>query len=220
VASWEAEPPRTGGPWFAYRQVAPDTAPLFHAAGERSPSQRSGRWHEQGVGYAQYLSLEPAGAWAELVRYERIRFRPRAAAYVRRLWLVYVEERDIADLRSFQAYEECGLDPRLAVGDHPASQNLAQELLSSGYRGILSPNAALAGATNLTLFGQRYEKVLKTRPDEWRNPNPDVRLACHLAAEGPPLADLVTQTCFVGMPHDGYRRHLREMGKPLPPGAP
>lgn len=220
MASWRVEPRRLDGTWYAYRQVAPDTAPLFHSAGERAPSQRSGRWHREGEGYAQYLALEPAGAWAELVRYEEIRAHARASEYLRRLWLVFVEEREIADLGSFQAYEDCGLDPRLAVADHADAQRLAEELRQHGYRGLLSPSAALPGATNLTLFGERYEKILHTAPDRWANPNPDVRLACLLTAEGSPLEDLVIETCFLGMVHDGYRDHLRKVGKPEPASPP
>jgi hypothetical protein len=220
VASWQVEPQRLKRSWFAYRQVAPETAPLFHSAGERAPSQRGGRWHTEGKGYAQYLALEPTGAWAELVRYERIRARVRASAYIRRLWWIYVEEREIADLSTFAKYKACGLDPRIAVGAHADSQVLAEELRTAGFRGVLSPNAALRDVTNLTLFGERYEKVVATSPDQWRNPNPDLRLACHLAAEGNPPLELVTSTTFEGMEHDGYRDYLREHGLPLPTGVP
>lgn len=220
MASWRAEPERLLGHWFAYRQVAPDTAPLFHAAGERVPSQRDGRWHAEGEGYAQYMALEPAGAWAELIRYERIRSHARAATYRRRLWLVHVEENDVADLSTFDAYEECGLDPALAVGDHATSRALAAELRAAGFRGLLSPSAALPGATNLTLFGERYEKVLTTQPDRWVNPDPGMRLACNLVAESGPSIDLLTEACLLGMKHEGYREHLRAKGRRLPPGTP
>jgi hypothetical protein len=220
VASWRAEPARVGGPWSAYRQTATDTAPLYHSAGEAYPSQQSGRWHGYGEGYAQYLALEASGAWCELIRYERIRAHTRATEYVRRLWLVHVDEEEIADLSTFEHYERCGLDPRLAVGEHDASRQLAEELRDAGYRGLLSPSAALAGATNLTLFGERYEKVLRTRPDQWPNPRPGLRLACNLVAESGPPVELVTETCFVGMEHDGYRDYLRRRGMPLPAGAP
>jgi hypothetical protein len=220
VASWVDEPERLSGTWFAFRQAAPETAPLFHSAGERTPSQIGGRWHREGEGYAQYMALEPLGAWAELVRYEGIRAKPRADGYRRRLWHIFVEEKDIADLSTFAHYTACGLDPRLAVGDHGASQQLADDLRAAGFRGILSPSAALSGATNLTLFGERYEKVLTRSAHTWPNPRPDVRLACNLVAEGGPVADLVTETCFVGMEHDGYREYLRQSGLPAPKSPP
>lgn len=220
MPSWRVEPGRLTGPWLAYRQTAPDTAPLFHAAGAPRPRQRSGRWHREGENYAQYLALEATGAWCEQIRYEEIRAHARAAEYVRKLWLVYVDEKDIADLSNFEAYDGCGLDPGLAVGEHEPCQLLADELQAAGYRGLLSPCAALAGATNLTLFGERYEKVLRTRPELWANPRPELRLACQLVAEAGPPAELVTETCFKGMEHDGYRDHLREAGLPEPSAPP
>jgi hypothetical protein len=220
VVSWRTEPGKIAGQWLAYRQVDTESAPLFHAAGEEVPSQPDGRWHRQGEGYAQYLALEAPGAWAELIRYERIRSHARGQQYVRRLWLAFVDETDIADLSTFERYVECGLDPRLAVGDHDGAQQLADALRAAGFRGLLSPNAALAGTTNLTLFGERYEKVLLTNPENWQNPQPRLRIPCSLVAEAPPPVELITQVCFRGMEHDGYRDFLREHGLPRPSGTP
>jgi len=220
VTTWTREPARVAGEWRCFRQVAPDWPPLYHAAGEPSPSQRSARWHRLGEGYAQYLALEPMGAWAELVRFEGIRGGTRAAQYRRRLWLVFVREREIADLSTFSRWADCGLDPRDAVGDHAACQAIADDLRAAGYRGVLSPSAALAGATNLTLFGPRYEKVLLGGLEEWDNPNPELRLPCSLAAEGTPPEQLIVETTFVDVPHDGYRAWLRSQGLRAPRGAP
>lgn len=217
---WQREPERVAGEWHCFRQVAPDWPPLYHAAGEPAPSQRSARWHRLGEGYAQYLALEPLGAWAELVRFERIRGDTRAAQYRRRLWLVFVREREIADLSSFDRWDACGLDPRAAVGEHGACQALADDLRAAGYRGVLSPSAALVGATNLTLFGTRYEKVLLGGLERWENPNPEVRLPCSLAAEGTPPEQLIVETTFSDMPHDGYRAWLRAEGLRAPRGVP
>jgi hypothetical protein len=208
VPSWRAEPERISGGWHCFRQVSPEWAPLYHAAGEPVPSQPSGRWHRQGEGYAQYFSLEPLGAWAELVRYEGIRGRTRARAYRRRLWLCFVREHDIADLSTFDRFAACGLDPHDAVGDHERSQALADDLRGAGYRGVLSPSAALAGATNLTLFGPRFEKVLLGGLERWPNPQPEVRVPCSLVVEGNPPEQLVTETTFPGMAHDVYRDWL------------
>jgi len=131
-----------------------------------------------------------------------------------------VDETEIADLSTFNDYGACGIDPRLAVGEHDDAQSLADELLNAGFRGVISPNAALPGATNLTLFDERYEKVLLTGFTTWRNPDPTRRLACHLVAEcGPPI-DLITQTCHVGMPHDAYREHVRDAARATPRRAP
>lgn len=220
MPSWRAEPARLRGEWSCFRQVDPQWAPLYHAAGEPIPSQSDGRWHRLGEGYAQYLALEPMGAWAELVRYEAIRGAPRSEQYRRRLWLMFVREDDIADLSTFERYAACGLDPRIAVGAHTASQHLADDLRAAGFRGVLSPSAALVGATNLTLFGDRYEKVLLGGLASWPNPRPDVRVPCSLVAEGHPPDQLITETVFADTEHDGYRDWLRATGQPLPPGVP
>jgi hypothetical protein len=220
VASWQAEPKRVARAWHCFRHTSPDWPPLYHAAGEPIPSQSSGRWHRQGEGYAQYLSLEPLGAWAELVRYENIRDATRAETYRRRLWLCFVAEHDIANLSTFDAYRDCGLDPRVAVAEHSESQALADELRDAGYRGLLSPSAALTGATNLTLFGERYEKVMLAGLDTWRNPQPGVRIPCSIASEGPPPSWLSDLTTFDGEPHIGYRVWLRANGLPEPQEAP
>ena len=221
MASWRVEPQRVGDTWFAYRQVSPAWPPLYHAAGEPSPSQESARWHRRGEGYCQYTSLSPLGAWAECVRYLSIRSAEQAAEQRRNLWLIAVSERDIADLASFDLYDACGLDPRTAVGDHTASQNLADELRAGGFRGVVSPSAALPGAVNLTLFGERYEQVLSGEITAWSNPDPSEWLTVQLAAEhtGPP-AELCVETCFLSQPHRGYREWLKAHGKPMPTGAP
>ncbi len=208
MPSWRVEPPRISGEWLCFRQVSPEWAPLYHAAGEPVPTQASGRWHRQGDGYAQYLALEPLGAWAELVRYEGIRGDVRARQYRRRLWLCFVRERDVADLSTFGAYEACGLEPGLAVGAHAPAQALAGDLREAGFRGLLSPSAALAGATNLTLFGPRFEKVLLGGLDTWPNPHPALRVPCSLVVEGHPPEQLITETTFAGMAHDGHQAWL------------
>lgn len=197
------------GEWWAYRQVATGWAPLWHSAGAPTPEQESARWHRKGEGYAQYLSLAPLGAWAELIRYWSIRSEDQAAEQRRDLWQVFVREQEIADLSTFDDWEACGLDPALALGEHPPSQELADELRDAGYRGLLAPSAALPGAVNLTLFGERYEERLLTGLDSWANPDPAIFLPCTLvtgAAAPPP--GLTTATCFRRSPHAGYRSWL------------
>lgn len=196
AASWRTEPVRASGCWFAYRQTALDTPPLYHSAAQPYPSQPSGRWHREGESCAQYLSLQAAGAWTELIRYENIRTHARCKQYTRRLWLAFVEETEIADLATAERWLDCGLDPSIATGEHAQTQQLADELRASGYRGILSPSAALPSATNLTLFGERYEKVLLTSPDAWSNPQPGVLIACNLVAVGSPPSELIAETSF------------------------
>lgn len=209
MPSWAAKPGRLSARWTAYRQVSPDWAPLYHAAGEARPTQPSGRWHRFGEGYAQYLSLDPSGAWAELIRYEAIRGNARAEQYRRRLWAFSIQEHEIADLSTFDAYHACGIDPALAIGGHEESQALADELRAAGYRGILSPSAALTDAVNLTLFGERFEKILSTGIDRWTNPQPDLLIPGTLVVEGNPPTQLITETTFIDQPHYGYDDWIR-----------
>jgi RES domain-containing protein len=221
VASWLIEPPRVAGEWQCFRQVSPKFPALFHAAGEPLPSQESGRWHVEGEGYAQYLALSPLGAWAELVRYYSIRSEDLAREQLRNLWLVLVRESKIADLATFDKWESCGLDPRDAVDKHMACQALGRELLTAGYRGVLSPSAALPGVANLTLFGERYERVLGGGLDTWKNPDPNVFLPCERVAEdASPPVELLAETCFLDGPHLGYRTYLSDQGLPMPSGTP
>jgi hypothetical protein len=213
--SLRAEPERASGRWLAYREVDPRWPPLYRAAGERFPSQESGRWHRQGHGYAQYMSLDPTASWAEFVRREEIRDEARRHAAHRNLWRVTVEESDIADLSTFDRFDECGLDPELAVGEWDASQRLADELLEAGYRGLLTPCAALAGAVNLTVFGERYEIEISAGEVAPGNPDPSLWYPVVLVASSarPPRRAL-EQTCYQGELHPGLARWRRERQTP------
>lgn len=221
MASWRTEPRATDGEWWCFRQVAADWPPLYHAAGEPAPSQRSGRWHREGDGYAQYLSLDPLGSWAELIRYASIASVERSDQQRRNLWLVFVRGRRIADLARFEDFERAGLDPRIAVDEHGPAQELAAELRDAGFNGVLAPGAALPGTTNLTLFGERYERLLRGGLSAWENPRPAVWLPCTLAAaDAAPPAEVVEMTCRRGAPHAGYRAYLHAAGLPRPRRGP
>lgn len=166
MASWTSRPRAVAGRWVAYRHGARGVPPLWFGAGETTLRQESGRWHREGEAFVQYLALSSDGAWAERVRYDAIRTEARRLAEDRCLWQLRVSAERIADLSTFDAWEACGLDPEIAIGDHAASQALASELRRAGYRGVLSPSAALdvAGAVNLSLFGGRIEQHVRGTP--------------------------------------------------------
>lgn len=187
-----------------FRQVHPLWVPFYHAFGEPTPSQCSGRWHREGEGYAQYTSLSASGAWAELIRSEHIRGNHRSAEYMRNLWHAFVDEMEIADLSSFDKYEAAGLDPGVAVGPHDRSQALADELRAAGFRGVLSPSAAIRDVVNLTLFGPRVELPTREGVDVHPNPRPGLFVPCELVADGgSPPNDLLTEAIHEGEPHLG-----------------
>lgn len=201
MPSWTSSPAAVSGRWVAYRHVARGVPPLWYGAGSTTLRQESGRWHREGEAFVQYLALSSDGAWAERVRYESLRTEEDRLADDRCLWQLRVCAERIADLSTFDAWEACGLKPDIAVGDHADSQALASELRRAGYRGVLSPSAALdvAGAVNLTVFGGRMEQYVRGLP------LPDAPLA-----EGGPwlpvvlLTDRGSPTPFA-MEHACYR---------------
>lgn len=204
MASWRRDPTPRADTWVAFRQVARHFPPLWHPGSRRKPTdQPSGRWHRSGEDYAQYFALDTDGAWSELVRYEAIRTESqRLAADLRvRLWRCWITETDIADLGTFDEIEAVGLDPALIIDDrHEGCQDLADELRAAGYRGLLSPSAALPYGQNLTLFGPRREIRSHLLRGPVRNPEFFIRvsLASDEAAPPPHILDLVR---YWGDPH-------------------
>ncbi|MGB2711216.1 MAG: RES family NAD+ phosphorylase [Conexibacter sp.] len=219
MASWTSEPPAVAGTWIAYRHTAIGVPPLWYGAGSTTLRQESGRWHRVGESLAQYLALSSDGAWAERVRYESIRTDARRLRDRRCLWQLRVQEERIADLSSFDAYAACGLDPEIAVGDHAASQRLSSALRAAGYRGVLSPSAALDrdGAVNLTLFGERIEHRI------FGGPLPDAPVVPRglwlptilLTDSGAPTTFALESTCY----RSGAHRTLAAWRAARPPGA-
>lgn len=222
VASWQAKPKAVSAEWTCFRQTSPDWPPLYHNAGTPEPDQESGRWHRKGQAVAQYLSLSPLGAFAECARYYSLRSAAQAAEMRRNLWLVYVAETRIADLSTFEKYKNSGLDPAIAVQtDHERCRQLADDLRAAGFRGVLSPSAALADTTNLTLFGERYERVLQSDPAKWRNPDVNSWLPVQQIVEEVPVPpQLCTETVFQGQKHLSYREWATAQGITLGTGPP
>jgi hypothetical protein len=114
----------------------------------------------KGLGYAQYMSLREDGAWAEFVRAAHVTGPDVAAGKLRHMWGCHVFDEDIADLRTPATAAVADIDPEVLVGSHEPCQEIAAQLVDWGYRGVLSPNAALEGVVNLTLFGPRHENHL------------------------------------------------------------
>jgi RES domain len=210
VPSWTSRPAAVAGRWVAYRHVESGLPALWYGAGSTTARQESGRWHREGESLAQYLALSSDGAWAELVRYEAIRTEARRARERRCLWQVRVVADRIADLSTFDAWEACGLDPAIAVGDHDRSQTLASELRRAGYRGVLSPSAALdvAGAVNLTLLGGRIEHRFEglPLPDEPVAANGPWLPTVLLSDRATPTRFAMERTCYIA----GHHRTLAE----------
>ncbi len=205
MPSWTSSPRAVSGRWIAYRHVGQGVPPLWNGAGRTTLRQESGRWHREGESLAQYLALSSDGAWAERVRYEKIRTEERRLKSERSLWQVLVAADGIADLSTFDAWEACGLDPEMAVGDHEPCQALASELRRAGYHGVLSPSAALdhGGAVNLTLLGGRVEHRIEGEPlpDEPVEPNGRWLPVVLLSDKATPTRFAMERTCYIADDH-------------------
>lgn len=209
MALWTSPPERVEHVWTAYRNTDTRFRALWYG-GRALPRQESGRWHEEGVGVAQYLALSSNGAWAERCRYANIQDDVRRTEERRRLWQLQVVEYDVADLSTFDKYVACGLKPEWAVGDHENTWPLARELQAAGYRGVLSPAAAYdrPEAVNLTLWGERLENVIYGEmPDAAENPSPDVWINAILIADGAaPPEHAMMHTSYINKHHRQFDR--------------
>ncbi|MBV9311740.1 MAG: RES family NAD+ phosphorylase [Solirubrobacterales bacterium] len=216
MAIWRRAPKRLDQVWRAYRHTSEAYLPLWYGGGALSLRQESGRWHEEGRDVAQYLALSSNGAWAERCRYAHIRDDARRLEERRQLWELQVIEHDVADLSSFERYLDCGLPPELAVGSHEQSWDLAYELRSAGYRGVLSPSAAYdqPGETNLTLFGERIEdQIYGAMPDPSENPRPEMYLVALLVTDaGAPPQYAMHHTCYQNEYHHTFDAWCRTRG--------
>jgi hypothetical protein len=213
VASWRADPERVSGTWVVFRQAGAGFPPLWHQGSVRRPtSQPSARWHDTELGqHAQYFSLDPDGAWAELVRNAHLRTIEDLEPIRHRLWQCWVEEPDIADLSTFDTIAACGLEPEMFIGPHEPCRALANELLDAGYRGLLTPNAAIANIVNLTIFGPRREIYRNSVLAAAGNRNPRVYVMVNLIAEaGPPPGHILDLVRYGEDPHPGYENWRTE----------
>ncbi len=205
VGSWDSKPSAVTGPWFCYRQTSPDLTALYADARVEAPSQDSGHWNDLGVNFAQYMSLQPMGSWAELARHENIR-KGQQAETVRKLWLLYVADERVADLSSFDHYESCGLDPEMAVSsEYSRTHLLRYELEDAGFSGVLSPSAAHSTAINLTLFGERRAREVSGSLEAWPNHFPSDWIPAQLLADNAPLpAVVLDQAVYLDETHPSY----------------
>lgn len=172
------------------------------------PNTENGRWHAARTRPTQYLCLSPDGCWAELIRREDLRTEIDAALIRMPLWVLKVDEERIADYSTFEKAQAAGFPPDALIDDDwQRCQAEAGRLSDLGFRGVLSPAAALPGETALTLFGGR-------RAAAW---NEEPRLASVIPAKivtiGAPPTGLVERVRFFGEEHDQYAAYAAERGR-------
>jgi RES domain len=176
VDSWRrSRPCRCNVKRLTFRHAGAAYPPLWLPGSTREPTlQPEGRWHRDGREYTQYFALSPRGAWAELIRYEGLRLATELEDCQHHLWWFEIEEKDIADLSSFNEAHRVHIDPGMLVDDNlSCCQALGSQLRAEGYRGVLAPSAALPGERNLTLFGPRREFVVEHTLGQFAQPSPE-----------------------------------------------
>lgn len=187
--------PRRGPPLVELDEVAHRYSSYDTPFWARENSE-PGRWHVPGEGPTQYLSLSTDGAWAELIRNERLTSEDEIAMVSVQMWAVEVNQAMIVDYSTFERAEAAGFDPGALVDeDYRRCQEEGARLRELDYGGILSPSAALPGATNLTLFGPRTAST-------WgRPPLLASSLPATVITKGAPPPGLLAKVRQIGAPH-------------------
>jgi RES domain len=166
------------------------------------PNTLPGRWHLPGDGPTQYLSLSPAGAWAELIRHEDLHTEDEVAQVRTKLWIVELNAGNLADYGSFDLALTAGFDPGALVDeDYTRCQEEGARLRSLGYRGVVAPSAALPGAINVTLFGARYSIRWMVQPVTAS------AIPAAIAAIGAPPPGIVARVRHHGESHESLRHY-------------
>lgn len=121
-----------------------------------SPNRVAGRWHRVGDDPTQYWCMHPAGPWAEYLRAQGISQPSDADEIASRTWAATFVLADDAVARvTFENAPDWGIDAeRLVDDDYTTCQDLGRKLRRS-HDALIVPSAALAGTSNLVLFGPR-----------------------------------------------------------------
>jgi RES domain-containing protein len=166
---------------------------------------QAGRWHARGMGATQYWSMSTDGAWAELIRNEELRTEDEVAMVSVSMWAAQIDQAMIADYSSFKFAEEAGFDPAALVDEnHERCQREGERLRALSYAGVLSPSAALPGATNLTLFGPRMAS-------SWgRSTLLASSIPATIITKGAPPPGLLRRVRRIGMPHTDLVAYMAE----------
>src|ERR1700761_6794857 len=129
------------------------------------PHSEAGGGHRGGDEPTQYLSTSVEGAWAELIRTAEIASEPEVALIRMPMWVTQIHLKRIADYGTFERAAAAAFPPDALVDeDYSRCQVEGRRLREAGFQGVLSPSAALPGATNLTVFGPRIASSWNVRP--------------------------------------------------------
>lgn len=164
---------------------------------------RAGRWNTSREASVPYLAMEPNGAWAELIRAEDLRSEDDVETVRMPLWVAAVDE-VLVDYSTFEKADAAGFESAALIDDNwAACQDEGRRLRELGYGGVVTPSAALPGATSVVIFGAR---ILW----EWRRPLVlSATIPATVAAIGSPPKGLVERVRYFGEEHAGFAEYAR-----------
>lgn len=128
------------------------------------PNSRFGRWNLAGEGPTQYWCMTPDGAWAELIRALELHTEEELDMLRMPLWVCRIPTMWLIDLHRADAQDKYGLTYEQMIDDAWGPCQAAATELRRHCRGIVSPNAALNGHMNITIFGARRAIDWRTKP--------------------------------------------------------
>lgn len=128
------------------------------------PNSRAGRWNIAGEGPTQYWCLTPDGAWAELIRAKELETEAELDMVRMPMWVCRIPTVWLMDMLNVDAQQTYGLSLEQMTADDWGPCQAAASELRRRYRGIITPNAALDGHMNITLFGARRAIDWRTKP--------------------------------------------------------
>jgi RES domain-containing protein len=179
---------------LVYRATTYDTPLLVW------PNTRPGRFNDPADRtIAQYCSLDPAAAIAEMVRHENLR-DPSDARHLRtNIWQMRIGEGAVVDLSSPARAGAQGIEWESLVDEGWAlCQEVGREIQGANGRGIVSPSAALPGSYSFTLFGARSQIAWEA------SPSLGIQIPARLVMRSHPGKDLVNSVRFFGDPYPGH----------------
>lgn len=128
------------------------------------PNSRAGRWNIAGEGATQYWCMTPDGAWAELIRAKELETETELDMVRMPMWVCRIPRVWLFDMFNADAQRQYRLSREQMIADDWGPCQAAASELRRRHRGIITPNAALDGHMNITLFGARRAIDWRTKP--------------------------------------------------------
>lgn len=124
------------------------------------PAVYPGRYHRKGESATWYSSLTRDGAWAELFRHTKGGIDP--AQIRRRIGRVSAKKLQVLDLADPAVRRQIGVTKReLEANSWLRCQSIAHDARQHGLDGLLTPSAALPGATSLVVFSVAMSRLFE-----------------------------------------------------------